>query len=155
MIILCGYLNLWWIYHPTQPFFEVTESSREIQIESLPGLLDELRKRKNSVDNRDAETGCREMLYLSQVGSVTIGRSLACNAENSERRQTVIQSLMALRHARKKIYVAKDDATESQVALMKKLACDRLQGRFSGKPMPENKFFEKLRFENSKEYTHV
>lgn len=67
----------------------------------------------------------------------------------------ILHSLMALRHARKKIYVAKDDATESQVALMKKLAGDRLQGRFSGKSMPENKFFEKLRFENSEEYTHV
>lgn len=67
----------------------------------------------------------------------------------------ILHSLMALRHAREKIYVAKDDATESQVALMKKLACDRLQGRFSGKPMLENKLFGKLHFENSEEYIHV
>ena len=62
---------------------------------------------------------------------------------------------MALRHARKKIYVAEDDATESQVALMKKLACDRLQGSFTGKSMSKNKFFEIIHSEKSEEYTHA
>ena len=40
--------------------------------------------------------------------------------------------------------VAEGIETESQVELLKKLGCDRLQGYYIGKPMPPEEFFARF-----------
>ena len=70
-----------------------------------------------------------------------IDRSLICRAENSEREQIVISGLIELCHKLGMLCVAEGIETSSQVELLKKLGCDRLQGYYIGKPMPPEEFF--------------
>lgn len=131
---------------PSQLIFEITESSQGIQLETLSSLLDELRQRGISIaiDDLWTEAACLEMLYLPQIGIAKIDRSLICKAENSAREQTVIRHLVDLCHDLKMTCVAEGIETESQIELLKKLGCDRLQGYKIGKPMPADEFFAKF-----------
>jgi len=126
--------------------FEITEGSQGIQLESMGSLLDALRARgiTLALDDMGTEAACLEMLYLPQIQNVKIDRSLICRAENSEREQIVISSLIELCHKLGMLCVAEGIETESQVELLKKLGCDRLQGYYIGKPMPPEEFFARF-----------
>ena len=131
---------------PKRLTFEITEGSQGVQLESMGSLLDALRARgiTLALDDMGTEAACLEMLYLPQIKNVKIDRSLICRAENSEREQTVISGLIELCHKLGMQCVAEDIETKSQVDLLKKLGCDRLQGYYIGKPMPPEAFFEKF-----------
>lgn len=57
------------VVDPAQLIFEITESSQNIQLESLYSLLDEVKKRGISlaIDDLGTEAACLEMLYLPQI----------------------------------------------------------------------------------------
>lgn len=131
---------------PRRLFFEITESSQGIQLESLSRLLDELRARgiTLAIDDLGTEAACLEMLYLPQIGVAKIDRSLICKAEHSPREQTVIRHLIDLCHDLGMRCVAEGIETDSQIELLKQLGCDRLQGYKIGKPMPAADFFHQF-----------
>lgn len=131
---------------PKRLTFEITEGSQGIQLESMGSLLDALRARgiTLALDDMGTEAACLEMLYLPQIQNVKIDRSLICRAENSEREQTVIRHLVDLCHDLNMTCVAEGIETSSQVELLKKLGCDRLQGYYIGKPMPPEEFFARF-----------
>lgn len=129
---------------PQRLTFEVTESSGNIQLESLASILDAIRQRGIviAMDDLGTEASCLEMLYLPQIKAAKLDRSLICKAENSEREQIVISSMVDLCHKLGMICVAEGIETASQMELLKKMGCDRLQGYFIGKPMPPEEFLE-------------
>ena len=131
---------------PKRLTFEITEGSQGIQLESMGSLLDALRARgiTLALDDMGTEAACLEMLYLPQIQNVKIDRSLICRAENSEREQIVISGLIELCHKLGMLCVAEGIETSSQVELLKKLGCDRLQGYYIGKPMPPEEFFARF-----------
>lgn len=131
---------------PKRLTFEITEGSQGIQLESMGSLLDALRARgiTLALDDMGTEAACLEMLYLPQIQNVKIDRSLICRAENSEREQIVISGLIELCHKLGMLCVAEGIETSSQVELLKKLGCDRLQGYKIGKPMPPEEFLERF-----------
>lgn len=131
---------------PAQLIFEITESSQGIQLESLSSLLTEIQKRGITIalDDLGTEAACLEMLYLPQIGVAKIDRSLICKAEHSNREQTVIRHLVDLCHDLNMTCVAEGIETDSQIELLKKLGCDRLQGYKIGKPMPPEEFLERF-----------
>ena len=59
---------------PAQLIFEITESSQNIQLESLHDRLDEVKKRGISlaIDDLGTEAACLEMLYLPQISVATM-----------------------------------------------------------------------------------
>ena len=128
--------------NPAQLVFEITESSQGIQLESLSYLLTEIKQRgiKVAIDDFGTEASCLVMLYLSQISIAKIDRSLICRAEHSEREQLVIRRLIGLCHELGMLCVAEGIETGSQIELLKKLGCDRLQGYKIGKPMPVEEF---------------
>lgn len=126
---------------PAQLIFEITESSQNIQLESLCSLLDEVKQRGISLAIDDLGTGaaCLEMLYLPQISVAKIDKSLIDKAEHIDREQLVIRHLVDLCHDLKMRCVAEGIETDSQIELLKKLGCDKLQGYKIGKPMlPED-----------------
>ena len=131
---------------PKRLTFEITEGSQGIQLESMGSLLDALRARgiTLALDDMGTEAACLEMLYLPQIKAAKIDRSLICKAERSDREQIVISSLIELCHKLGMLCVAEGIETESQVELLKKLGCDRLQGYYIGKPMPPEEFFARF-----------
>ncbi|MFR0924380.1 MAG: EAL domain-containing protein [Butyricicoccaceae bacterium] len=131
---------------PAQLVFEITESSQNIQLESLSSLLDEVKKRgiTLALDDLGTEAACLEMLYLPQIDVVKIDKNLIDKAAHSDRTKTVIRSLVSMCHDLKMRCVAEGIETQSQVELLKQLDCDRLQGYFIGKPMPADEFFDRF-----------
>ena len=127
--------------NPVQLIFEITESSQNIQLESLCSLLDEVKQRGISlaIDDLGTEAACLEMLYLPQISVAKIDKSLIDKAEHNEREQLVIRHLINLCHDLNMRCVAEGIETDSQIELLKKLGCDKLQGYKIGKPMlPED-----------------
>ena len=117
---------------PAQLIFEITESSQNIQLESLYSLLDE-------VDDLGTEASCLEMLYLPQISVAKIDKGLIDKAEHIDREQLVIKHVVDLCHDLNMRCVAEGIETDSQIELLKKLGCDKLQGYKIGKPMlPED-----------------
>ena len=126
---------------PAQLIFEITESSQNIQLESLYSLLDEVKQRGISlaIDDLGTEAACLEMLYLPQISVAKIDKSLIDKAEHIDREQLVIRHLIDLCHDLNMRCVAEGIETDSQIELLKKLGCDKLQGYKIGKPMlPED-----------------
>lgn len=126
---------------PAQLIFEITESSQNIQLESLCSLLDEVKQRGISlaIDDLGTEAACLEMLYLPQISVAKIDKSLIDKAEHIDREQLVIRHLVDLCHDLNMRCVAEGIETDSQIELLKKLGCDKLQGYKIGKPMlPED-----------------
>lgn len=122
---------------PAQLIFEITESSQNIQLESLCSLLDEVKQRGISlaIDDLGTEAACLEMLYLPQISVAKIDKSLIDKAEHIDREQIVIRHLVDLCHDLNMRCVAEGIETDSQIELLKKLGCDKLQGYKIGKPM--------------------
>ena len=83
-------------------------------------------------------------LFLPQLDIIKIDRSLISRAEHGERERTVVAGLIELGHRLSMTCVAEGIETESQLALLKKLRCDRLQGYYIGKPMPPEEFFKRF-----------
>lgn len=126
---------------PAQLIFEITESSQNIQLESLCSLLDEVKQRGISlaIDDLGTKAACLEMLYLPQISVAKIDKSLIDKAEHIDREQLVIRHLIDLCHDLNMRCVAEGIETDSQIELLKKLGCDKLQGYKIGKPMlPED-----------------
>lgn len=132
--------------NPAQLIFEITESSQSIQLESMSSLLTELQKRGIviAIDDLGTEAACLEMLYLPQISMAKIDKSLINKAEHSERAQLVIRHLVDLCHDLNMTCVAEGIETPSQIELLKKLGCDRLQGYKIGRPMPAEDFFHQF-----------
>lgn len=139
---------------PAQLIFEITESSQNIQLESLCSLLDEVKQRGISlaIDDLGTEAACLEMLYLPQISVAKIDKSLIDKAEHIDREQLVIRHLIDLCHDLNMRCVAEGIETDSQIELLKKLGCDNLQGYKIGKPMlPEDflrQFGERALYKN-------
>ena len=131
---------------PTKLTFEITESSQNIQLESMALCLDEIRARGITivVDDLGTEASCLEMLYLPQLGGAKLDRSLISKAESSKREQIIISTMIALCHDLGMYCVAEGIETKEQIELLKQMDCDRLQGFFIGKPMPPAEFLEKF-----------
>ncbi len=130
----------------SQLIFEVTESSRGLQLESIEDRLNALKARgiAVAVDDMGTECSCLEMLYLPQLDLVKIDRSLISKANHGPREQAVIGSLIDLCHKLGLGCVAEGIETKEQGQLLKSLGCDRLQGYYFGRPMPPEAFFARF-----------
>ena len=101
---------------PAQLIFEITESSQNIQLESLYSLLDEVKQRGISlaIDDLGTEASCLEMLYLPQISVAKIDKGLIDKAEHIDREQLVIKHVVDLCHDLNMRCVAEGIETDSQ-----------------------------------------
>ena len=131
---------------PKQIIAEVTEGSQGMQREVMEARLTAFKERGFSIalDDMGTEDACLETLFLPQLDFIKIDRSLISRAEHGERERTVVAGLIELGHRLNMTCVAEGIETESQLELLKRLHCDRLQGYYIGKPMPPEEFFERF-----------
>ena len=131
---------------PRQIIVEVTEGSQGMQREVMEARLTALKERGFSIalDDMGTEAACLETLFLEQLDIIKIDRSLISRAEHGERERTVVAGLIDLGHRLGMTCVAEGIETESQLELLQRLHCDRLQGYYIGKPMPPEEFFKRF-----------
>lgn len=131
---------------PKQIIVEVTEGSQGMQREVMEARLTAIKERGFAValDDMGTEAACLETLFLPQLDVIKIDRSLISRAEHGERERTVVAGLIELGHRLGMTCVAEGIEQETQMELLKRLHCDRLQGYYIGKPMPPEEFFERF-----------
>ena len=131
---------------PKQIIAEVTEGSQGMQREVMEARLTAFKERGFAValDDMGTEAACLETLFLPQLDIIKIDRSLISRAEHGERERTVVAGLIKLGHRLNMTCVAEGIETESQLELLQRLHCDRLQGYYIGKPMPPEEFFKRF-----------
>ena len=131
---------------PKQIIAEVTEGSQGMQREVMEARLTAFKERGFSIalDDMGTEDACLETLFLPQLDIIKIDRSLISRAEHGERERTVVAGLIELGHRLGMTCVAEGIEQETQMELLKRLHCDRLQGYYIGKPMPPEEFFERF-----------
>ena len=131
---------------PKQIIVEVTEGSQGMQREVMEARLTAFKERGFSIalDDMGTEAACLETLFLAQLDIIKIDRSLISRAEHGERERTVVAGLIDLGHRLGMTCVAEGIEQETQMELLKRLHCDRLQGYYIGKPMPADEFFTKF-----------
>ena len=131
---------------PKQIIAEVTEGSQGMQREVMEARLSALKERGFSIalDDMGTEAACLETLFLPQLDIIKIDRSLISRAEHGERERTVVAGLIELGHRLGMTCVAEGIEQETQMELLKRLRCDRLQGYYIGKPMPPEEYFERF-----------
>lgn len=131
---------------PKQIIVEVTEGSQGMQREVMEARLTALKERGFAValDDMGTEAACLETLFLEQLDIIKIDRSLISRAEHGERERTVVAGLIDLGHRLGMTCVAEGIETESQLELLQRLHCDRLQGYYIGKPMPPEEYFKRF-----------
>ena len=131
---------------PRQIIVEVTEGSQGMQREVMEARLTALKERGFSIalDDMGTEAACLETLFLEQLDIIKIDRSLISRAEHGERERTVVAGLIDLGHRLGMTCVAEGIEQETQMELLKRLHCDRLQGYYIGKPMPPEEYFKRF-----------
>ena len=131
---------------PKQIIAEVTEGSQGMQREVMEARLSALKERGFSIalDDMGTEAACLETLFLPQLDIIKIDRSLISRAEHGERERTVVAGLIELGHRLGMTCVAEGIEQETQMELLKRLHCDRLQGYYIGKPMPPEEYFKRF-----------
>ena len=89
-----------------------------------------------SLDDFGAGQSSLSYLMTLPVSALKIDRNFVANAEHSESGQQVIQAITAIARAMQLPVVAEGVETDTQLALMRALGCDIVQGYLLGRPVP-------------------
>lgn len=130
---------------PSQISLEITESLIMSSPESAAAKLHELRRLgvESSID--DFGTGYSSMSYLKRlpVNTLKIDRSFLsdlASASAAESDRAIVESIVALAKALSLRIVAEGVETPEQLAILRTLACDYVQGYLFARPMPADAF---------------
>jgi EAL domain-containing protein (putative c-di-GMP-specific phosphodiesterase class I) len=123
---------------PERLELELTESVILRNIEQGILKIDELRELGIRVAVDDFGTGYSSLSYLQKmpVYSVKIDRSFVADIDSNERSVSMIRSVIAMAHAVGLVVVTEGVETPSQLALLRDLGCDEVQGFLLGEPVP-------------------
>ncbi len=109
---------------------EITEGLLVSHAQSVEGLLAEIDKMGVSIALDDFGTGFSSMAYLKRfpVDTIKIDRVFVEGLEASADSRAIVAAIIAMSHALGKSVVAEGVETPAQVALLRELKCDELQG---------------------------
>ena len=92
----------------------------------------------------DFGTGYSSLAYLKQFSFdiVKIDKSFVRDLETNAESRAITAAIVAMAHALRKEVVAEGVETEGQLAILRSLACDQIQGYFFAETMAPRKFME-------------
>ncbi len=106
----------------------------------------------------DFGTGYSSLGYLSRLpfDKVKIDRSFVAEAEKSERRTSILKSVIEMTHALGMSVVAEGAETVQEIALLKRLGANTVQGFGIARPLPNKDAIDKARvIESRANATHA
>ncbi len=126
---------------------EITERLLLDRGEAVEGMLQELAAMGHAISLDDFGTGFSSMAYLKRfaVQIIKIDRVFIAGFERSPDSEAIVNAIIAMSHALGKSVIAEGVETEEQLALLRKLQCDEIQGYLISKPLPAAEFAELLR----------
>lgn len=125
---------------------EITESQLMADPERVQNILKELRSMGVRVAIDDFGTGYSSLAYLKRLsaGTLKVDRSFVRGLPDDKEDIAILRAVLALGHSVGMEVVAEGVETEPQLALLKELGCDRVQGYLLGKPQSAESILERL-----------
>ncbi len=122
--------------------FEITEGLLLERGEAVEGPLLELDRMGHRIALDDFGTGFSSMTYLQRfpVHTVKIDRVFVEGLGRSADSQAIVAAIIAMSHALGKLVIAEGVETDEQLALLKKLRCDEIQGFLVSPALPPEAF---------------
>jgi predicted signal transduction protein with EAL and GGDEF domain len=126
-------------------YLEITETAsiedEELSLRHINALI--AAGAKISID--DYGQGLSSLAYLKRIpaNELKIDKAFIESLEHSARDALLVKSTIDLAHSLGMIVTAEGVENETTLAALKRMGCDRIQGYFIGKPMPEAEFAER------------
>lgn len=130
---------------PTCLRLEITENVLLGDVEVVAQTISQLQALGVSVAFDDFGVGYSSLNYLRRfpVGALKIDRSFIATVAADGRTLAIIQAMTALAHALGMEVVAEGVETAEQLAFMRAVQCDRVQGFYFSEPLPSDRLRER------------
>lgn len=127
---------------PTHLELEVTESSIINDPKTAVAMLQDLKGLGVRVAIDDFGTGYSSLRYLRElpIDVVKIDRSFIQDITDDPTDVEIVMAIIAMAKGLKKEVIAEGVETDEQLALLRELGCDKVQGYVCSRPLPEEEF---------------
>jgi diguanylate cyclase len=121
---------------------ELTETQLVLDLEHGAAVLTELRALGVRIALDDFGTGYSSLNYLRQlpIDTIKIDRSYICDLPNNVQAGSIVASLQQLAMSLHLDVVAEGVETAAQASFLADLGCEKLQGYYFARPMPNANF---------------
>jgi EAL domain-containing protein (putative c-di-GMP-specific phosphodiesterase class I) len=128
---------------------EVTECDVMDNIDNAAGVIRSLHDAGIRVTVDDFGTGYSSLNYLNRfpISTIKIDRSFVRDITSDADIATIVRGIIAMAHASGLEVVAAGVETEAQLAFLRKLQCDRLQGYLFSRPLEPGAAMQMLEME--------
>ncbi len=125
---------------------EITETMAMRQVDSTIFKLQALKDLGLHISVDDFGTGYSSLNYLKRfpIDSVKVDRSFVNEITNDTDDAAIVTAIIAMAHSLKLDVVAEGVETEEQIAFLRELRCDEMQGYFFSHPVPVEQMTELL-----------
>ncbi len=126
---------------------EITEGLLIDHAQSVEGLLRDMQARGLRIALDDFGTGFSSMAYLNRfpIHTIKIDRVFVDGLGRGRDSEAIVGAIIAMSHALGKSVVAEGVETTEQLAFLRGLGCDWIQGYYVAHPMPAAQFREFVR----------
>jgi len=116
---------------------EITESIMMDIEQGKPGMLEMFKKAGLQLAVDDFGTGYSSLSYLKQlpVDTIKIDQSFVRNMASDEEDAAIVKTIINLAHDLKRKVIAEGVETPEQLALLRTLGCDEIQGYLLSQPL--------------------
>lgn len=116
---------------------EIPEGALMRDVERAIAITTELRMMGVLLSIDDFGTGYSSFAYLAQfpVHTLKIDRSFIAELSKSKAKQTIVRGIIAMAHHLSLDVVAEGAEDTSQISLLKKMRCDKIQGYYYARPL--------------------
>ena len=107
----------------------------------------ELRKAGLKIAIDDFGTGYSSLSYLQKfpVDIVKVDKSFICDIEGNGDARSLVRAIISMAQSLRLNVVAEGVETAGQLAILRQLNCDYVQGYYYSPPLPRDKFIQYLR----------
>jgi diguanylate cyclase (GGDEF)-like protein len=118
---------------------EITENTAMGDMEKGSNYINELQQMGIRVSIDDFGTGYSSLGYLRKmpIDKIKIDRSFVIEMAANDSDMMIVKTMITLAHGLGKRILAEGVETETQLQLLRTLACDAIQGYLLAKPLPE------------------
>lgn len=128
---------------PDRLELEITESVI-MEVDNAYAVLAELRKLGVDFSIDDFGTGYSSLAYLKKlpVQTLKIDRAFVIGIGQSPSDEAIIEAIVKIANSLGLITVAEGVETEAQMAFLREMGCDQIQGYYYSKPVKNSDFFD-------------
>lgn len=136
-----GLLSTWGV--PSELIeFEITESALMEEPDTARAAIAHLRSNGSKIYIDDFGTGYSSLSYLVSlpVHALKIDRAFVIQMTKSQQAHAVVESIISMAHSLDMLVVAEGVETVLELAMLRSLECDVVQGYYCGRPLPPEEF---------------